>query len=58
MKQKKLKKSDIVVVSKEKAFWLKVKEINEQKKEVLDNELKLLNAVLDMTNDKLKRCKD
>lgn len=55
---KKLSKKDLVVVSKEKAYWLRCKENGENEVHNTEEILKFKIAVLEMVNNKIKTCKD
>jgi len=52
------KKKDIVIVSKEEAFWTKVKEFNEEKVKETEESLKLLKAVVEMAKAKIEEAKE
>jgi len=52
------KKNDVVIVSKEEAYWIKVKEDTEQQISNVENQLKFLRAVLEMSNTNIENEKD
>ena len=46
----------IKIVNKDRVFWNKVKEANTQRKNMAEDDLKLLNALLEMVEKKIKEC--
>jgi len=50
-------KNDIVIKSKGEVFWERVKKENSRAKEEMEERLKLLNAMLQMCDEKIQKAK-